>query len=159
MSNNLNNLVMKKVIGLIFLMLFLISSTSTKIATSKSFVNSSLEGTWELINRFNYDGINVTDTIQNINGYRQVKIYSKGKVMWTRYSPDDPVEWFGYGSYSNTNNELEERLEFGSETMMKIQDTIQSFKFELQLDNDSYRQITTDENGNKIFSENYVRID
>ena len=159
MSNNLNNLVMKKEIGLIFLMLFLISSTSTKIATSKSFVNSSLEGTWELINRFNYDGINVTDTIQNINGYRQVKIYSKGKVMWTRYSPDDPVEWFGYGSYSNTNNELEERLEFGSETMMKIQDTIQSFKFELQLDNDSYRQITTDENGNKIFSENYVRID
>lgn len=140
-------------------MLFLVSSTSTKIATSKSLVNSSLEGTWELINRFNYDGINVTDTIQNINGYRQVKIYSKGKVMWTRYSPDDPVEWFGYGSYSNTNNELEERLEFGSETMMKIQDTIQSFKFELQLDNDSYRQITTDENGNKIFSENYVRID
>tara|TARA_R110000796_G_scaffold35017_3_gene90079 strand:- start:44412 stop:44864 length:453 start_codon:yes stop_codon:yes gene_type:complete len=150
---------MKKEIGLIFLMLFLVSSTSTKIATSKSLVNSSLEGTWELINRFNYDGINVTDTIQNINGYRQVKIYSKGKVMWTRYSPDDPVEWFGYGSYSNTNNELEERLEFGSETMMKIQDTIQSFKFELQLDNDSYRQITTDENGNKIFSENYVRID
>lgn len=149
---------MKKAIGLIFLMLFLVS-TSTKITPLKSVENTSLEGTWELVNHYNYDGINVKDTIQNINGYRQVKIYSKGKVMWTRYSPDDPAEWFGYGSYSNTTNELEERLEFGSETMMKIQDTIRVFKFELQLDADAYRQITVDDKGNRIQSENYVRID
>tara|TARA_R110000868_G_scaffold121034_3_gene321201 strand:+ start:102435 stop:102881 length:447 start_codon:yes stop_codon:yes gene_type:complete len=148
---------MKKIIGLIFLMLFLVSTT--KITSSASLVNSSLEGTWELVNRYNYDGINVTDTIQNINGYRQVKIYSKGKVMWTRYSPDDPAEWFGYGSYKNTDTELEEQLEFGSETMMKIQDTVQVFKFQLQLDTDNYKQITVDDNGNKLSSENYTRID
>ncbi|MCR1024815.1 hypothetical protein NQT66_08340 [Cellulophaga baltica] len=121
--------------------------------------NPSLEGTWELVNRFNYDGMNVTDTLSNINGYRQVKIYSKGKVMWTRYSPDDPSEWFGYGSYSNSENNLEEQLEFGSEMMMKIQDTVQVFKFELQLDKDSFKQITVDDEGNKISSENYKRID
>lgn len=138
-------------------MLFLVSTT--KITSSASLVNSSLEGTWELVNRYNYDGINVTDTIQNINGYRQVKIYSKGKVMWTRYSPDDPAEWFGYGSYKNTDTELEEQLEFGSETMMKIQDTVQVFKFQLQLDTDNYKQITVDDNGNKLSSENYTRID
>ena len=149
---------MKKAIGLVLLLFFLVS-TSTKNSHEKSAENPSLEGTWELVNRFNYDGMNVTDTIQNINGYRQVKIYSKGKVMWTRYSPDDPAEWFGYGSYKNTDKELEERLEFGSETMMKIQDTVQVFKFELQLDPDNFRQITVDDKGNRIQSENYARID
>ncbi|QXP52152.1 MULTISPECIES: hypothetical protein [unclassified Cellulophaga] len=148
---------MKKLLGLIFLMLFLVSSTN--VTPLKSLKNPSLEGTWELVNRFNYDGMNVTDTLSNINGYRQVKIYSKGKVMWTRYSPDDPSEWFGYGSYSNSENNLEEQLEFGSEMMMKIQDTVQVFKFELQLDKDSFKQITVDDEGNKISSENYKRID
>jgi len=148
---------MKNLLGLIFLMLFLVSSTN--VTPLKSLKNPSLEGTWELVNRFNYDGMNVTDTLSNINGYRQVKIYSKGKVMWTRYSPDDPSEWFGYGSYSNSENNLEEQLEFGSEMMMKIQDTVQVFKFELQLDKDSFKQITVDDEGNKISSENYKRID
>lgn len=79
--------------------------------------------------------------------------------MWTRYSPDDPSEWFGYGSYMNTDNELEERLEYGSKTMMGIQDTIKVFKFELQLDEDNYSQITVGEDGKRTFSENYKRID
>ncbi|VAW14090.1 hypothetical protein MNBD_BACTEROID03-926 [hydrothermal vent metagenome] len=123
---------MKKLLGLFFLMLILISST--EFTSSKPQTNtSSLEGTWELINRFNYDDKNVIDTLENLNGYRQ-KMYSKGKVMWPRHSPDDPSEWFGYGSYSNTENELGEQLEYGSLTMMQIQDTVKVFKFELQLD-------------------------
>ncbi len=149
---------MKKLLGLFFLMLILISSTeftSSELQTNAS----SLEGTWELINRFNYDDENVIDTLENLNGYRQIKMYSKGKVMWTRHSPDDPSEWFGYGSYSNTENELEEQLEYGSETMMQIQDTIKVFKFELQLDKDTFSQITLDDDGNRTFAENYVRID
>lgn len=149
---------MKKLLGLVFLMLVLVSATeftSSKLQTDEN----SLEGTWELVNRFNYDQGNVTDTLFNVNGYRQIKIYSKGKVMWTRYSPDDPNEWFGYGSYTNTANKLEERLEYGSAEMMKIQDTVQLFKFELQLYKDSYSQISLDEEGNPTFSENYKRID
>ncbi len=149
---------MKKLIGLGFLMLILISSTeftSSKLQTNAN----SLEGTWELVNRFNYDQGNVTDTLLNINGYRQIKIFSKGKVMWTRHSPDDPSEWFGYGSYTNTENELEERLEYGSATMMSIQDTVQVFKFELHLYKDAYSQISLDENGSPTSSENYKRID
>ncbi len=149
---------MKKLIGLVFLMLILISAT--EFTSSKLQTNTdSLEGTWELINRFHYDDGNVSDTLWNTNGYRQVKIYSKGKVMWTRHSPDDPNEWFGYGSYTSTEHELEERLEYGSATMMGIQDTIQVFKFELQLHSDSYSQISIDENGIRFFSENYERID
>lgn len=79
--------------------------------------------------------------------------------MWTRYSPDDPAEWFGYGSYSNTEDRLKEQLEFGSATMMGIRDTVQVFEFDLILDEDTYSQITTDSEGNRSFSENYRRID
>ena len=149
---------MKKILGLVFLMLILVSSTelsSPKLQTNEV----SLEGTWELVNHFNYDGINVSDTIVNTNGYRQVKIYSKGKVMWTRHSPDDPSEWFGFGSYTHNDTELTEQLEYGSANMMKIQDTVKIFKFELQLYQDSYSQISLDENGDRTFSENYKRID
>ncbi|WP_411032106.1 hypothetical protein [Spongiimicrobium sp. 3-5] len=148
---------MKKLLGLVFLMLILVSAT--EITSSKLQTENSLEGTWELVNRFNYDGVNVTDTILNTNGYRQVKIYSKGKVMWTRYSPDDPSEWFGYGIYKIDDNTLQERLEYGSAEMMKVIDTTVVFEFELELDKDTYKQITLDEEGNKTFSENYKRID
>tara|TARA_R110002167_G_scaffold29977_1_gene99500 strand:- start:2190 stop:2636 length:447 start_codon:yes stop_codon:yes gene_type:complete len=148
---------MKKIFGLIFLMLILVSAAN--LTTSQIQTGPSLEGTWELINRFNYDGQNVSDTLHNTNGYRQIKIYSKGKVMWTRYSPDDPAEWFGFGSYHNTENQLEEKLEYGSDAMMKVIDTVQVFKFELLLYQDTYSQITLDNEGNRTFSENYKRID
>ncbi|MDP5230462.1 MAG: hypothetical protein NWQ38_08725 [Cellulophaga sp.] len=144
---------MKKIVGLLIIMLFLISFTKT---VDNKY---SLEGTWELVDRYNYDGINVTDTLLNSNGYQQVKIYSKGKVMWTRYSPNDPAEWFGYGDYKVKDEVLEERLQFGSKTMMKIRDTVEVFNFKLQLEANYYKQITLDDSGNPIFSENYKRID
>jgi hypothetical protein len=150
---------MKKLFGLAFSMLLLVSITSMTSSKLRTATNSSLEGTWELINRYNYDESGVSDTLQNVNGYRQIKIYSKGKVMWTRYSPDDPAEWFGYGSYSLTDDMLSEQLEFGSATMMGIRDTVQVFEFELILDEDTYSQITRDDEGNRSFSENYLRID
>lgn len=149
---------MKKLLGLAFLMLLLVcvtSMTSSKLQTA----TNSLEGTWELVNRYNYDDSGVSDTLQNINGYRQIKIYSKGKVMWTRYSPDDPAEWFGYGSYTNTENRLREQLEFGSAAMMQVIDTANVFEFDLILDENTYSQITTDADGNRSYSENYRRID
>lgn len=144
---------MKKIVGLLIIMLFLISFTKT---VDNKY---SLEGTWELVDRYNYDGINLTDTLFNSNGYQQVKIYSKGKVMWTRYSPNDPAEWFGYGDYKVKDEVLEERLQFGSKTMMKIRDTVEVFNFKLQLEANYYKQITLDDSGNPIFSENYKRID
>jgi hypothetical protein len=149
---------MKKLLGLAFLMLLLVCVTSMTSAKLQTATNS-LEGTWELVNRYNYDDSGISDTLQNVNGYRQIKIYSKGKVMWTRYSPDDPAEWFGYGSYSNTETRLTERLEFGSAVMMGIRDTVKIFEFDLILDEDTYSQITTDAEGNRSFSENYRRID
>ena len=139
--------------------IFLLVVTTSMISSKQQTTTTSLEGTWELINRYNYDDNQVSDTLPNVNGYRQIKIFSKGKVMWTRHSPDDPAEWFGYGSYSNTENKLKEQLEFGSATMMGIRDTVQVFEFELLLDEDNYSQISIDGEGNRSFSENYRRID
>lgn len=150
---------MKKLVTMAFSIFVLVVTTSMISSKQQTSEVPTLEGTWELINRYNYRDDQVSDTLQNVNGYRQIKIFTKGKVMWTRYSPDDPAEWFGYGSYSNTENRLKEQLEYGSATMMGIRDTVQVFEFDLILDDDTYSQITTDENGNRSFSENYRRID
>lgn len=148
---------MKKLFKLTLVLVLFISATA--LLSLKPQTANSLEGTWELVDRYNWEENTVSDTLPNTNGYRQIKIYSKGKVMWTRYSPDDPSEWFGYGSYTHTENELEERLEYGSKAMMGIRDTVKVFTFELELDKDTYSQFTVDENGVRSFSENYRRID
>jgi hypothetical protein len=119
----------------------------------------TLQGTWELQNFYNYDGQNVTDTVPTAEGYRQIKMYYNGKVMWTRYVPKDSVEWFGYGSYRITADRLIETLEYASASMMQNVSPPMLFEFELLLEDDTYSQITIDENGNRTFSENYKRVD
>ncbi|SHI80621.1 hypothetical protein SAMN04487911_10628 [Arenibacter nanhaiticus] len=147
---------MKKLLGLVFMVLFLVSATNF---TSPKLQNEhSLEGTWELVSFNNYDGNEIVKTIPTTDGYRQIKMYYNGKVMWTRYVPKDSSEWFGYGSYSTTENSLTENIEYMSATMVKIAGDLREFKFELVLNKDNYSQITVDEEGNRTFSENYVRI-
>lgn len=119
----------------------------------------SIEGTWELQSFYSYDGENVIDTIEKSDGYRQVKMYSREKIMWTRYVPDDPNGRFGYGSYKITDSTLVEVIEYGDNEMMKALDTMRNFTFELILNEDSFSQITVDNDGNRTFSENYKRID
>src|SRR5690606_31251551 len=70
---------------------------------------SSIQGVWELVDRYTYDGNHVIDTIENTNGYRQIKMYSSDKVMWTRFVPLDSVEWFGFGSYHTEDSALVDR--------------------------------------------------
>ncbi|MEE9360982.1 MAG: hypothetical protein V3U92_00120 [Cellulophaga sp.] len=148
---------MKKILGLVFVMLLLISTT--KITSSKLHNETSLEGTWELTSLYNYDDNEVSDTIQLTDGYRQIKMYYNGKVMWTRYVPKDSVEWFGYGSYKTTEKTLTESLEYMSASMGKMTDTLRVFSFELKLEKEFYSQISVDEEGDRMFSENYKRID
>ena len=119
----------------------------------------SMEGTWELVNYYNYTEDEVTDTLPMAEGYRQVKVYADGKIMWTRKVPLDSVEWYGYGTYRNTHEELSETIEYGSASMLKIIDTMRVFSFELQIGDDWFRQINIDRDGNRIISENYVRIE
>lgn len=119
----------------------------------------SLEGVWELKHQFIFENNEILDTMYNLNGYRQVKMYSKGKVMWSRYNPTDTNEWFGYGTYHVVDGMLEERLEYASNSMMQIIDTVQVFRFELEMEKNSYSQISLDEKGNRYDSENYERIE
>lgn len=130
--------------------------SSGKTTTTK---HHNIEGSWELESQYSYDGTDVIDTIENTDGYRQIKMFYKGKVMWTRYVPKDSIEWFGYGSYATTNSTLTETLEYGSESMMKIVDTMRVFTFELKMDEDRYSQITLDSEGHRLFSENYKRVE
>ncbi|WP_299217029.1 hypothetical protein [uncultured Aquimarina sp.] len=144
----------------VLILLGLFSTT----AIDNTYVNTpidvyNLEGVWELQHQFLYEDNHISDTIFNTNGYRQVKMYSKGKVMWTRFDPTDSNEWFGYGSFTIKGNILEERLEYASGPMMKIVDTTQVFKFELVMDKNSYQQITVDEKGHHTQSENYIKVE
>lgn len=148
---------MKKVLGLVLLMLILISAT--KFASPKPEAMHSIEGTWELQSFYSYDGQDISDTIEKSEGYRQVKMYSKGKIMWTRYVPDNPNGRFGYGSYKITENSLSEVIEYGDDAMMKALDTMRNFTFELDLKDNFFSQITLDNEGNRTSSENYKRID
>ena len=148
---------MKKLLGLALLMLLLISATGT--TTVKTELHPSIEGTWELVSRYNYDGENVTDTLTPEKGFSQIKMYYNGKVMWTRYTPNKTVEWFGYGSYEATENTLTEKLEYMSASMRKIANPDMQWSMELQLKNNAFTQISLDEDGGRIASENYRLID
>lgn len=148
---------MKKLFGLILLMLFLVSAT--EMTSPKPHAKKSLEGTWELVSHYNYDENVITDTILANENLRQVKMFYNGKVMWAKYVPQEENEWFGYGSYEITEDKLRETLEFGSAAIMKIMDTLRVFELELILEEDIYSQINLDAEGNRFFSENYKRID
>ncbi len=119
----------------------------------------SLEGIWELTNYYTYEDNEVIDSFSNNADYRQIKMYQHGKVMWSRKVPIDSIEWYGYGSYQITDTSLTETIEYGSASMLKIIDTMRVFTFELELEKNKYRQINIDIDGNRMFSENYVRIE
>ncbi len=149
---------MKKLIGLVFLMLILVAATTS--SSSKLQTTPSIEGTWELVDFYNFDEEgNVTDTVPTADGYRQIKMFYNGKIMWTRYVPADSVEWFGYGSYKTTDSTLSETLEYMSASIRKIAPEFLEWNMELDLKEDSYTQIFIDEEGNRISSENYRRLD
>jgi hypothetical protein len=121
----------------------------------------TLEGTWELISRYNYVDNKVSDSFGLAEGYRQVKMYTPTKVMWSRKRPADSTEWFGYGSYEvNTDRDiLMEVLDYGSVMMSEIIEEEKEFIFELNLKENSFIQIELDDEGNRVISENYIRID
>ena len=118
-----------------------------------------LNGTWELVGYYNYVNNKITDSFQPKLGYRQVKMYTDQKVMWSKNVPSDSSEWFGYGSYKQDDGELTETLEYGSEMMRRIIEEKHEFKYELVLEKNRFSQIEVDDEGNRLYSENYKRIE
>lgn len=119
----------------------------------------TLDGVWELVSFYNYKDNEIVDTVINDTNNRQVKMFKDGKVMWTRRAPANKIDYFGYGSYTITDSSLTETLEFGSIAMLKVIDTMRVFNFELILGEDIFTQIDIGPEGNRIFSENYVRVE
>lgn len=119
----------------------------------------SLEGTWELTGYYNYKDNVVTDSFDTNAGYRQIKMYTPTRVMWSKDVPTDSTEWYGYGSYKVIDSTLTEVLEYGSTSMKKIIEAQKEFIFELHLNEDKFSQVMIDEEGNRIYSENFKRIE
>ncbi|MBA6152641.1 hypothetical protein [Gelidibacter maritimus] len=118
-----------------------------------------LNGTWEMVSYYNYVDNEVVDSFKTNAGYKQVKMYTDRKVMWSKNVPGDSTEWFGYGDYTADDNELIEVLEYGSEMMRSIIEEKHEFKYELVLDKNKFSQIEIDDEGNRLYSENYRRIE
>jgi len=119
----------------------------------------SLEGNWEMVGFYNYRDNKVVDSFKTREGFRQVKMYNKNKVMWSKQVPSDSIEWFGYGSYKATDSTLTEQMEYGSNVMNTIIAEQGEFSYKLELSKNSFNQIQVDEDGYKIYAENYRRID
>lgn len=119
----------------------------------------SLEGNWEMIGYYNYRDNKIVDSFKTNDGYRQVKMFNKDKVMWSKLVPSDSIEWFGYGSYKATDSTLMELMEYGSKVMNTVIAEQQEFNYNLILTPNKFSQIRLDEDGYMIYSENYRRID
>jgi hypothetical protein len=134
-------------------------SDKTKAELIQPEKKLSLEGTWELIGFYNYQDNKVVDSFTKQDDFKQVKIYTPTKVMWSKKVPNDSTDWFGYGNYNLNDTTLTEMLDYGSKVMNQVIKEKVEFKYELLLDKDKFTQIELDENGDRVYSENYVRIE
>ena len=135
---------------------------TTEIVEVEEITNTNiknLNGTWELVGFYNYKDNIVVDSFNSSSSSRQLKMYTDTKVMWCKHKPADSSEWFGYGTYSYKDNTLTEVLDFGSIMMNEVIAEKKQFKFELQLQPNHFQQIELDEDGNRIYSENYERVE
>ena len=139
------------------------SDTSNKTISDSSSENEekelTIEGAWELTGYYNYFDNKVTDSFTKNAGLRQVKMYTPTRVMWSKSVPSDSSEWFGYGTYVVRDGELTEILDYGSEMMSKIIEERKEFVYELIIEPNQFTQIELDDDGNRIYSENYKRIE
>ena len=135
------------------------NNTPKNVDTTTKEDKLSLEGTWEMMGYYNYKDNEVTDSFNTNAGYRQVKMYTPTKVMWSKKVPTDSTEWFGYGNYKFNDTSLTEVLEYGSNMMNLVISERMEFNYELLIEENKFTQIELDEEGNRIYSENYVRIE
>ena len=132
---------------------------TTDVKTELNRKKLSLKGTWELVGFYNYKDNKVVDSFIASDKSRQLKMYTDTKVMWAKHKPADSSEWFGYGTYNFGDNTLTEVLDFGSTVMDQVIAEKKQFKFELQLQPNAFQQIALDEDGNRVYSENYTRVE
>lgn len=157
-----------KILFLIVLLLLALSckneakSTEETNSSSNTELNEKLgvlKGTWELTGFYNYKDNVVVDSFKMNPEFRQLKMYTETKVMWCKHRPADSSEWFGYGTYKYDGDQLTEVLDFGSAVMDEVIAEKKQFVFDLDLYPNKFQQIELDEEGNRIYSENYIRVE
>ncbi len=150
-----------KYLSILFLVFFTLSSCNNRKNRTEIVLEETLtlEGTWELVSYYNYQDNEISDSFGLSTGSRQVKMYTPTHVMWARKVPSDSTEFFGFGKYAITDTSLVETLDYGSTFMNQAIEENIEFPFELELEKDRFIQIDLDEDGNRIFSENYIRIE
>ena len=116
----------------------------------------SIEGVWELESFDYYESNDIVGSSVLWEGYRQIKIFQDGYIMWSRNVPKDSVQWYGFGTYELRGDTLIENLEYGSHELMKLYHPDHIFILNKALD--IFRQIDFDQEGNYVFSENYRRL-
>jgi hypothetical protein len=112
-----------------------------------------------MIGLYNYKNNEVVDSFKTREGNRQIKMYTKSRVMWSKLVPADSTEYFAYGAYSLNDSILKETLDYGSTTMNLVIGERRDYIFKIVLEQDKFSQIEIDEDGDKIYSENYKRVD
>ncbi|WP_299110506.1 hypothetical protein [uncultured Winogradskyella sp.] len=153
------------ILGMVFLLVMACKDEpkseieSTDVKTEIETNRNKLKGTWELVGFYNYKDNVVVDSFSNNTISRQVKMYTDSKVMWCKLLKTDSIEFFGYGSYNYDDGKLTEVLDFGSAFMNEVIKENQKFNFALELSENRFEQIELDEDGNKIYSENYERVE
>ena len=154
---------MKKLLflsGLLVIALMSCNDTSSESSADYAAEDSgpTIEGVWELVSYYNYDDDGGIDTIKASATNKQIKMYSRSKIMWSRYNATDSLDWFGFGDYTTTDSSLTEVLDFGSKSMLRVIEEEAEFNFDLVITDSTFSQITIDEDGNPFFAENYKRI-
>jgi len=160
---------MKTKILFLSMLLLLVLSCKNETKTTEETNSSSnnelndklgdLKGTWELTGFYNYKDNVVVDSFKMNPEFRQLKMYTDTKVMWCKHRPADSSEWFGYGTYKFDGDQLTEVLDFGSAVMNEVIAEKKQFVFDLDLYPNKFQQIELDDEGNRIYSENYIRVE
>lgn len=133
------------------------SANLDKTTNETSNETLTLEGAWELESFLNYRSDGVADTIKTSNTFKQMKMFSKSKIMWSRLRTGDSLDWFGVGDYTFEDGILTENLEYGSKAMRYRIATNKVFDFEILINENSFTQIEKDSLGRPIYAENYIR--
>lgn len=147
---------------IIFLILSSCNNSNTKssseITEAESTPEYTLEGAWEIDSYINYRGDGNIDTIHSSNERKQMKMFSKTKVMWSKLRAWDSLDWFGVGNYTYKDGILIEVLEYGSRPMRKRVASGIPFDFDIIIDENSFTQIEKNSEGEPVYAETYHRV-
>ncbi|MFD0989786.1 hypothetical protein ACFQ1R_06740 [Mariniflexile jejuense] len=137
----------------------LLFSCNKKNKTEIEAKPPTLEGAWELVSFLNYRDDGSVDTIKSSSNYKQMKMFSQTKVMWSRLRTSDSLDWFGVGNYTLKDGMLTEILDYGSKAMESRIKEKKKFVFNIMLDKNKFTQIEVDSLEQPTYGENYKRIE